>query len=354
MLNNKWTRISIIIILILVFLAVFADLLTSINGVDPYSFDASTLDGLGVPKAGPSWAHWLGTEPKTGRDLFALIAFGARTSLIVGVGATILDIFVGLIIGLLAGFFGGLLDTLLSKFIDVILLFPGLIFMISIRAIIPDDFPNELLMILVIGLLGWGSIARVVRNETIGLKNNEFVTSAIALGASKFNILTKHIFPNLVNTIIIFATMSIPGMIGSEAALSYLGVGVNPPTPSWGRLISESVNWISIDPWYLAFPGMCLFLITLSFNIFGENLQNHFNRNTTLEPPHEEKIDTVIERNRPTSDGLVSIGIGVDQSNERLIGVSIHSVIPAQAGISQAKCNSKPVLMRVSTGGINV
>jgi peptide/nickel transport system permease protein len=146
--------------------------------------------------------------------------------------------------------------------------------MITLGAVVPASFPKSLLIIIVIGFFGWPSIARVIRGQTLTLRERNYVVAARASGAGSGHILFSELLPNLVATIIVFATISIPGKIGAEAALSFLGVGVPPPTPAWGRSIGEAINWISVDPMFLVFPGAALFLITLAFNIFGDGLRD--------------------------------------------------------------------------------
>ncbi|MGO2861578.1 MAG: ABC transporter permease, partial [Brevibacterium sp.] len=181
---------------------------------------------------------------------------------------------VGVAVGLLAGFYGGIADRLLSRLTDIIFGFPFLIFAIALSATVPASFPRPLLLILVIGLFGWPSIARVVRSETLSLRERGFVRAAAAQGAGSGRIIIREIAPNIVATVIVFTTVSIPGKIGAEAALSFLGVGVNPPTPSWGRSISDAISWVQVDPMYLIVPGMALFLVTLGFNMFGDGLRD--------------------------------------------------------------------------------
>jgi peptide/nickel transport system permease protein len=267
---------SVVIIVLTILLAVFAPLICSINGQDPYTYHLDELDKSGVPLHNSTFNHWFGVEPLTGRDLFAIVVFGARTSLLIGFGATVFALLLGSLVGVIAGFVGGKLDTFLSRSTDLVLLFPELIFMIALRSLIPDWFPRELLMILVIGAFGWGAIARVVRSQTLVLANEGFILSSRVLGAKKFYTILRHLLPNLMSTIVIFGAISIPGKIGSEAALSFLGVGISAPTPSWGRSIADAVQWINVDALYLVYPGLALFLITFAFNMLGDFLNKKY------------------------------------------------------------------------------
>lgn len=265
------------LVLFFILVAALAPVITMISGHGPYEYDLEALDETTAPAGfggGISRDHWFGVEPLTGRDLFAVVVYGARTSILVGVAATIVSVFLGVVIGIIAGYFGGWVDRILSRTTDVVFGFPGLIFMIALGAIVPPSFPKSMLIILVIGFFGWPSIARVVRGQTLALKERNYVVAAEASGAGSFSILFGELLPNLAATIIVFATISIPGKIGAEAALSFLGVGVPPPTPAWGRSIGEAISWVQTDPMFLVFPGAALFLATLGFNLFGDGLRD--------------------------------------------------------------------------------
>ena len=181
---------------------------------------------------------------------------------------------IAIILGVSAGYLGGWWDGLISRLTDVTMGFPHLVFMIAVSALIPSNVPRVPVMIAIIGILGWTSTARVLRSHALSLRNRTFVQAARAMGASNWRILSREIMPNLVSTLIVFTTISIPGKIGAEAALSFLGVGVSPPTPSWGRTIGSAVAWVNTDPWYLLWPGAALFLVTLGFNMFGDALRD--------------------------------------------------------------------------------
>jgi peptide/nickel transport system permease protein len=277
LLADRWAVAGGAIVLFFVVVAIAAPLLSAIEGHSPYLYDTGALNDSGQPAGfggGIGGGHWFGVEPVTGRDLFAIVVYGARTSLLVGFAATILAVVIGLLVGLTAGFFGGWYDQVVSRIIDVLLGFPWLIFVIALGAIVPAGFPRPLLVILVIGIFGSPAIARVVRGQTMALKERTFVIASAALGAGAVHQLRRQYLPNLWSTIIVYATITVPGMIGAEAALSFLGVGVPPPTPAWGRSIGEAVSWVQTDPMFLVFPGAALFLVTFGFNLFGDGLRD--------------------------------------------------------------------------------
>lgn len=277
LLVDRWAMFGGTLVLGFIILALAAPLLTSLNGQDPYSYHLDALDATGTPLGfggGISSTHWFGVEPLTGRDLFSIVAYGAQTSLFVGISATVVALLLGTVIGLSAGYFGGWWDTVSGRVTDVLLGFPGLIFMIALGAIVPAQTNKTVLLIGIIGFFGWPRIARVIRAETMTIRQRTFVHASTAMGGTPLHILGSQVVPNLWPTIIVFATLSIPSMIGAEAALSFLGVGVPPPTPAWGRAIGSAVAWIQTDPWFLVFPGFALFLVTLGFNLFGDGLRD--------------------------------------------------------------------------------
>lgn len=276
-LRDGWATTGAVVIVVFVLAAVFAPLLTGITGQNPYTYHLSLLNDSGAPKGfggGISATHWFGVEPLTGRDLFAIVVYGARTSLLVGVSATILSVLIGVLVGVTTGFFGGWYDRLLSRVVDVMFGFPVLVFMIALTAIVPSSIPKPLFMIVIIGFFGWPSISRVVRGQVLSLRERNFVIASTAMGARPWQVVLRQVLPNVSATIIVYTTIMVPSMIGFEAALSFLGVGVPPPTPSWGRTIGEAVGWVQTSPMYLVFPGLALFLITLAFNVFGDGLRD--------------------------------------------------------------------------------
>jgi peptide/nickel transport system permease protein len=267
--------LALVVIALLV--AAFAPWIARINGDDPFTYHSHALAGDGSPRGsfgGVSGRHWFGVEPLTGRDLYAIVVYGARTSILVGLSATILAVSIGTLVGSCAALLGGWYDRVISRVTDVLLGFPSLIFMISLSAFAPAAIPRSVLIVAVIGLFGWPGIARVIRSQSLSLMQRNYVSASRAMGAGPGHILRKHLLPNLAGTIIVFATITIPANIGAEAALSFLGLGVPPPTPAWGRTISTAIAWIATDPWYLLAPAAALFLVTFAFNLVGDGLRD--------------------------------------------------------------------------------
>jgi peptide/nickel transport system permease protein len=274
--SGRWTSACALLAVLIVLLAAGADLFVLAEG-QSLTPDIATLGPTGLPAGslgGVSGAHWFGVEPLTGVDLFALVAHGARTSLLVGLGATVLATALGVVIGVSAGYLGGWWDRVVTWTADVILGFPYLIFMIALGAVLPVDFPRQITLVVVLGLFGWPRIARIVRAQALTLAKRDFVAAARVVGGGPWHVFTKELLPNLWAPIIVVASLSIPSMIGNEAALSFLGVGVLPPTPSWGRTISAAIDFFETDPMYLVFPGLMLFLVTLAFNVVGDAIRD--------------------------------------------------------------------------------
>lgn len=282
--SDRWAFAGAVTVLGYLVVATAAPLLTAVEGQDPYTYDVTALADNGAPLGfggGISADHWFGVEPMTGRDLFAIVVHGARTSLLVGLAATAVSVLIGVVVGVTAGFFGGWYDRAVTRVIDVLIGFPWLVFVIALGAIAPDWFPRHLLLVLVIGLFAWTSIGRVVRGQTLALRQRTFVVAATAMGAGSLAVLVRQVLPNLTPTIIVYATVLMPSMIGLEAALSFLGVGVPPPTPAWGRSIGDAISWVQTDPMFLVFPGAALFGVTLAFNLLGDGLRDALDPRST-------------------------------------------------------------------------
>ena len=275
--KDRAAMVGLVLVALALAIAVAAPWVAGLDGSDPFTYHSNALAADGSPKGafgGVSAHHWFGVEPLTGRDLYAIVVYGARTSILVGLSATVLAVTIGVLVGSTAALFGGWFDRVASRATDVLLGFPSLIFMIALGAFAPAAIPKWLLVVGVIGLFGWPSIARVVRGQSLSLMERNFVSASRAMGAGPWHVLREQLMPNLYGTIIVFGTITIPANIGAEAALSFLGVGVPPPTPAWGRTISTAVAWIATDPWYLLAPAMALFLVTFAFNLVGDGLRD--------------------------------------------------------------------------------
>jgi peptide/nickel transport system permease protein len=269
--------VSVCIIAFIVLLAVSAPLLVVITGWDPYEFDPSAIDSDlgGIPLGslgGVSSEHWFGVEPGNGRDIFVRVAYGAQVSLLIAVSATLITITIGVVLGMIAGFFGGIADQVISRVMDFLMAFPTLIFMIALLSALPAG-NRPVLLVIVLSIFGWPYTARVIRGQTMTLRGSEFVEAARASGARPALIAFREVLPNLRGTIIVLATLSVPGYIGTEAGLSFLGVGVMPPTPSWGQMIATAVGWYAVDPMFFLIPGTFLFLTVFSFTVLGDHLR---------------------------------------------------------------------------------
>ena len=232
---------------------------------------------------GISWAHPLGVEPETGRDLLARIVVGAQYSLLIAFLATVLAVGIGTFFGVVAGYLGGWVDSVIARAMDVFLAFPLLVFALALAGVIPSSAfglsGNSLriaVLIFVIGFFNWPYMGRIIRGQTLSLREREFVDAARSLGARTPYILFRELLPNLVAPILVYATLLIPTNILFEAALSYLGVGLYVPTPTWGQMLSSAVvnGYYYIDPEYMLVPGLTIFITVLAFNLFGDGLRD--------------------------------------------------------------------------------
>ncbi len=225
---------------------------------------------IGRVRAPPSMVHWLGTDAM-GRDMFTLVLYGARISLYVGVAAVFLEILIGLAIGMISGYFGGIVDEILMRLTDLIMTLPTLPLLLV--TVILFEQRNVHIIVLVMGIFGWPFMARVVRSEFLALRETTFVEAARSMGATPWRIITRHIMPNILSTIIVIGTMDIPWYIFWEATLTFLGFG-DPSSPSWGVLLWRGWIHFRIEWWIITFPGLALFFTSLGFNLFGDGLRD--------------------------------------------------------------------------------
>ena len=286
-----WTRLKrdkvamgggcVVIFLILV--AIFAPWIVDLLGSPPNEFHQNLIDvNTLAPKGGTgiSADHLFGVEPQNGRDIFSRVVYGARISLLIAFLATCVSVVIGATLGVVSGYVGGWVDSLISRAMDVFLAFPLLVFAIALAGVIPDtafglsgDSLRIALLIFIIGFFGWPYIGRIVRGQALSLREREFVEAARSLGARGPYVIFKEMLPNLVAPILIYATLLIPTNILFEAALSFLGVGIRPPTASWGGMLAEAARFYTI--WhFMFFPGLAIFITVLAFNLFGDGLRD--------------------------------------------------------------------------------
>jgi peptide/nickel transport system permease protein len=289
--RDKFALAGIFFIVFMALVAtVGAPLLASLAGHPPN--DTSHLreatNELGLP-IGPSSDFWFGADT-AGRDVFVRVAYGARTSLSVALVATTISLFIGVTLGLLAGFYRGKVDTFVSRLIDIVLSLPILLLALGLVAAcsLTENGclggllkPGVLLVSYVIGLFSWPYIARIVRGQVLSLREKEFVEAARAQGSRDGRIMFREVLPNVVAPIIVYTTLIIPNNILFEAALSFLGIGVKPSTPSWGKMLSDASTIFTYAWWMMVFPGLFLFMTTLAFNLVGDGLRDALDPRTS-------------------------------------------------------------------------
>jgi len=232
----------------------------------PYDPDFIDLKQVLMP---PSPAHLLGTDT-LGRDVLSRIIFGARVSLLVGFVAVGIATLIGLLVGALAGYYGGVLDQILMRLVDLMLCFPTIFLILAVIAVLGPSIWN---IVAVIGLTGWMGVARLVRAEFLSLREREFVVAARALGASDVRLIWRHLLPNALTPVMVSATLGVAGAILVESSLSFLGLGVQPPTPSWGNMLTMGKDNIEIAWWLSVFPGLAILVTVMSYNLLGEGIR---------------------------------------------------------------------------------
>ncbi|MDO4806189.1 MAG: ABC transporter permease [Coriobacteriales bacterium] len=266
--RNKLAIAGAIWIIFMVLVALTADLWVPGTLGSPIETDSTIMSS--VSRLPPSLEHPFGTDT-LGRDVLCRVIYGARISLAVGVLATAISTVLGLIAGALAAYNGGWWDTLIMRTADVFLAFPYTLFVIAMLAVIGPGIQN---VFIAIGVLGWPSIARVFRSAILSVKENDYVDAARAMGASDARIIMRHIFPNSVASIVVYSTMNIGGAILTESALSFLGMGVVPPDPSWGIMIQDGQTYLATQPWLMIMPGIAILTTVLAFTLLGDGLRD--------------------------------------------------------------------------------
>jgi peptide/nickel transport system permease protein len=286
--KDRVAMVCLVILIVYYFLAIFGPFAAALVGIDPYKFDSATISDLGGRPfgnwGGISWAHPLGVEWGTGRDIMAQLIYGLRISLVIATTATLMTVAIGTIVGIIAGYTGGWTDTLIGRFMDLVLAFPFLLIILALSGVltqrltdlgVPEGNPSRIVyLILVLSVFGWPYLARIVRGQVISLREREFVEAAVAMGANKRRILFTEILPNLWAPILVYATLTLPAYIGLEAALSFLGVGVLPPETTFGAMLASSVSYFNVVPTYLFIPGTVLVVLVVSFNLLGDALRD--------------------------------------------------------------------------------
>src|SRR3712207_4084988 len=280
--KDRAALFGLAVIVFLIIIALAAPLISKIVGHGPNDlFTREMTDEFGLPK-GPNGEFWFGADD-SGRDLFVRVVYGARTSLLVALVATGIAVGVGTILGIASGYFGGIIDTIISRTIDIILSMPVLLFAIGIAAACSATAsgclgglvkPGRPVVIFIIAAFTWPYIARIVRGNTLSLREKEFIEAARSLGAGHGRIMFREILPNLVAPIIVYTTVIIPSNILFEAALSFLGLGVPDRIPSWGRMLADSADIFDVAWWFMFFPGVFLITTTLAFNLLGDGLRD--------------------------------------------------------------------------------
>ncbi|MBU3127955.1 oligopeptide ABC transporter permease [Clostridium tagluense] len=263
LLKNKRVVFAVIFLTVVVLISVFAPLLITV--------DRDQIN-TAISNTPPSLEHLLGTDD-LGRDIFVRLIYGGRISLAVGMGATFISVTIGVILGATAGYFGGAIDMVIMVLLDIFMCLPFFIIAIILASLIGPSIWNS---VIIIGFLGWTTIARIVRGEVLALKERQFIEAARCIGMDSIGIIFKHIIPNIISSIIVYATLGIAGAILAEAGLSYLGMGVKQPIPSWGNMLSTARNMRSLMLywWEWAPPGVMVFLTILSINFMGDGLRN--------------------------------------------------------------------------------
>jgi len=292
---------GIVIILIVLVAFIGAPIAAHVLGHGPNDINSNAV--INYAPAGP-WTtvkdldgsgtslYVLGASDAVGRDEFLRVLSGARVSLEVAIIATIIGVFIGVVLGTLAGFYGGLMDTVVSRMTEIVMAFPLLLFAIGIAATVGDRLnsytmfgifvPGIITLIIIISVFSWYYPARIVRAQVLSLREKEYVEAAKMVGCSNFRIMRSHLLPHLVGTIIVYGTLTVATNILFEAALSYLGVGLPPPNASWGNLLSDAVNWYTVQPWLIVWPGVAILITTLAFNLLGDGLRDAIDPRSTL------------------------------------------------------------------------
>jgi peptide/nickel transport system permease protein len=276
-----------------VVVAILAPLLARLEGQNPATLHQDLLDQFGFPTIGPTGEHWFGVEPRLGRDLFARWVYGARPSLLVAGSVTMITTTIGVVVGLVAGFVGGWVDRVLSWLTDFVLSLPYLLVAIAVPAVLVAQFGGPegasaaqvsqirfVSLIVVLSFFGWAGLARLIRGQVLSLREREFVAAARVLGVPTRQILFKELLPNIVAPIVVSMSLSLPAYIVAEAGLTFLGVGLTEPTPSWGVTVAAAQNYYRADPLYLWLPVLGITILVLALSVLGDAVRDAFDPRT--------------------------------------------------------------------------
>jgi peptide/nickel transport system permease protein len=288
--KDRLSMISFAVVVSYTLAAIAAPFLVKFGVLDPYSFHNDLIDpntgGLPIGKwGGISWDHPLGVEPGTGRDLLSRIWYGITFSLVIALSATAIAIGLGTVLGIIAGFTGGWVDAIIGRTIDLTLSFPQTLMLLALSGLALDfivndlhipagDMANAFYVIVVLGLFGWPSIARLMRGQVLSVREREFVDAALLIGASRRRIYFKEILPNLWAPLLVTFTLTMPIYVSAEAALSYLNIGIKPPTPTLGNVLKGSINYSSADFFFFFTPAFLIMIIVVSFNLLGDGIRD--------------------------------------------------------------------------------
>ncbi len=286
--RDKVSMLAFTVVCLYAVVALAAPILQKLGVIDPYSYnnnllsleDAMPTGGFG----GVSASHWFGVEPQTGRDLLSRLVLGVTLSMLIAVSATVFSIVVGTVVGIIGGYMGGVVDFVFGRILDLILAFPQLLMLLALSIVliekitnlgVPAGNPSRVVyLILVLGFFGFPYFARIIRGQVLSLREREFVEAARSLGARGPRIWFTELLPNLWAPILVYTSLILPANVSTEAALSFLGVGVGVPTPTLGNVLTDSVNFLIPDPTYFLLPGLAIFAIVLSFNLLGDGLRD--------------------------------------------------------------------------------
>ena len=269
MLHQMWKQnplaiLSAVLIIAIIAAAVFAPVIA------PYK---EAQQDLTARLQGTGMKHLLGTD-ELGRDVLTRILFGARVSLVVGIIPSVISLIIGLILGMIAGYFGGAVDYLLMRLVDIMLAFPSLLLSMVIMYTLGRYANSVICIFAALSITGWASVARVVRSQTLSLKESVYVEAARSIGVGKFRIMFRHIFPNCIPSLIVLFTLNVPSCILSESTLSFLGIGVQPPAASWGLMVNQSKQFLFGMPWLALAPIITIMIVVLAFNFLGDGLRD--------------------------------------------------------------------------------